>query len=228
MLVMPSAEANHSWGGYHWARTANPLHLSIGDNVTAAWDGHYTQTVADWDGSTVLALSGVAGTSSARKCRPVAGTVQVCNAAYGRNGWLGLASIWLTGGTHITQGTTKMNDSYYMDSTEMQHVMCQEVGHTFGLGHTSEDGSVQNTCMDYSTSTTSTRPNQHDFDQMATIYSHTDSFNSATGSTASSACVGNDRASWGREVYRSADGSRSTFVRQFGGGAQVVSEVVWA
>jgi hypothetical protein len=50
--------------------------------------------------------------------------------------------------------------------------MCQEVGHTFGLGHTSTDGSSQNTCMDYYSNTsssdwTSTGPNQHDFDQLA-------------------------------------------------------------
>ncbi len=43
--------------------------------------------------------------------------------------------------------------------------MCREIGHTFGLGHTSEDGSSQNTCMDYfsntgtaATSTASTHP----------------------------------------------------------------------
>jgi len=58
-----------------------------------------------------------------------------------------------------------MNDSYsaqFAVQNERDHVMCQEIGHLFGLGHTSEDGSSQNTCMDYSQSSTSTRPNQHD------------------------------------------------------------------
>ena len=53
--------------------------------------------------------------------------------------------------------------------------MCQEVD-TFGLGHTSEDGSSQNTCMDYFSktganagSTLSPHPNQHDSDELTTI-----------------------------------------------------------
>ena len=37
--------ADHSWGGYHWARTANPFTLKLGDNLTsAAWKAHLAQT----------------------------------------------------------------------------------------------------------------------------------------------------------------------------------------
>ena len=70
-----------------------------------------------------------------------------------------------------------MNDSYAnyynSDANEAPHVMCQEVGHDFGLGHTSENGTSQNTCMDYYRNTsnsdwTSTGPNQHDFDMLVT------------------------------------------------------------
>ena len=60
--------------------------------------------------------------------------------------------------------------------------MCQEVAHTFGLDHQSTDGSSQNSCMDYVSSTganagstLSTKPNAHDFDQLNTIYAHLDS-----------------------------------------------------
>jgi hypothetical protein len=65
--------------------------------------------------------------------------------------------------------------------------MCQELGHTIGLGHTSEDGSSQNTCMDYSTSSTSVSPNSHDYNQLASQYGHTDSYNSYSLSSAASA-----------------------------------------
>lgn len=229
-----TASASHSWNGYHWARTANPFTLAVGDNVDASWDSYLRTANSQWSRSTVLDLVGVAGGTTGKLCKATTGRVEVCNAAYGRNGWLGLASISITGGTHITQGTVKLNDTYfalaqYNTPDERAHVVCQEVGHTFGLGHTSEDGSTQNTCMDYSTSPTSTAPNAHDYAELETIYSHLDSFTTvgAIGS-AQSPRVGDSRASWGEEVHRSANGNHSTFVRNFGNGNYVVTEVTWA
>lgn len=228
-----SAGATHSWGGYHWARTSNPFTLKVGDNVDANWDGYLNTTVSDWSQSTVLDLTKVAGSTTGRKCRPTAGRIEVCNAAYGQNGWLGLAQIWLSNG-HISQGTAKMNDSYfnlaqYNNPDEKNHVMCQEVGHTFGLGHTSEDGSSQGTCMDYSTSPNSTHPNQHDYDMLASIYAHLDST-----TTIGSAPMGFANAdvhaqeNWGTKVSESADGRSAIFVRDFGNGYMIVTHVTWA
>ncbi|MEP6637529.1 MAG: hypothetical protein ABJB97_12450, partial [Acidobacteriota bacterium] len=131
--------ASHSWGGYHWARTANPFTLRVGNNVTSTWTIPFNTALADWSNSSVMNLTEIAGTGG-RNCRMTAGTVQVCNRTYGNNGWLGLASINITGGTHITQGSAKMNDTYFNTATynnqnEKLHVMCQEIGHTFGLDH---------------------------------------------------------------------------------------------
>ena len=88
-----------------------------------------------------------------------------------------------------------MNDSYgwywATYASLKQHVMCQEIGHLFGLGHTSEDGSSQATCMDYSgfvgpvtleedynndpslvDNPLSQSPNDHDYDTLVGIYEH--------------------------------------------------------
>ena len=131
-------------------------------------------------------LTAIVGGTSSKRCSMVLGTTQVCNGTYGNNGWLGLASINISG-DHITQDTAKMNGTYFNTSTynnpnEREHVMCQEVAHTFGLDHQSTDGSSQNSCMDYFSntganagSTLSTKPNAHDFDQLNTIYAHLDS-----------------------------------------------------
>jgi hypothetical protein len=213
-VLVNVASATHSWGGYHWARTANPFTLKLGDNLTTAdWKAHFAQASSDWNsGSSPLITAIVAGQSN-RNCRMIAGTTQVCNAGYGFNGWLGLATINITGGTHITQGSAKMNDSYFNTSTynnpnERQHVVCQEVAHTFGLDHQSTDGSSLNTCMDYfsntganATSMLSTKPNPHDFDELTIIYTHLDSTTtlSMTTSTSSAADVDitDDPNSWG-------------------------------
>lgn len=233
--------ANHSWGGYHWAHTTTPFTLKLGDNVNANWDSYLSQTSAAWSVSTVLDTTVVAGATNPKNCRAVAGTVQVCNSTYGNNGWLGLAQIWISGGTHITQGVAKMNDTYfklaaYNNADEKLHVMCQEVGHTFGLGHTSEDGTSQGTCMDYSTSPNSTLPNLHDYEQLASIYAHLDSFNSYSAASATSrgmsaaAQNGNfeNASEWGRAVGQDAQGRDNQFVRDLGQGNLVITEVYWA
>ena len=49
-----STSANHSWGGYHWARSSNPFTLKLGDNVSASWDSYLVTTSSDWSQSTVL------------------------------------------------------------------------------------------------------------------------------------------------------------------------------
>jgi hypothetical protein len=228
------ATANHSWGSYHWARQSNPFTLLVGDNVAADWDGYLDASISKWSASSVLDLVETTGGTTGKRCRATKGRVEVCNAAYGRNGWLGLASISITGGSHITAGTVKVNDTYfamaqYNTSEERAHVMCQEIGHTLGLGHTSEDGSSQQTCMDYSQDPASTDPNPHDYQQLELIYAHLDSTTTVSTSTASQPrSVGNHRSLWGREVYRSTNGRHSTFVRDFGHGQLVITEVTWA
>ena len=76
-LLAPPAQANHSWGGYHWARRANPFLLSVGDNVSPAWDAYLDTTVSDWSQSTVLDLTKVPGSSSTRSCKGTTGRVEV-------------------------------------------------------------------------------------------------------------------------------------------------------
>lgn len=177
-----TAGASHSWNNYHWARTANPVDLKTVDSVTSEWQYSFEESLRRWaDGEFTFPIDSVDESGRTRKqCKMVTGQMRVCNDAYGRNGWLGLATIGLDSNGHIDQGTAQMNDSYssYWTPEERNHVMCQEIGHVLGLGHTSEDGSSQQTCMDYSTDPNSQWPNQHDYQMLADIYSHVDSYNS--------------------------------------------------
>jgi hypothetical protein len=226
------AAANHSWGGYHWARTANPFTLQLGDNVTAAWDSYLAKASSDWSKSTVLDTGVVAGASAKKRCAATSGRVEVCNGTYGNNGWLGVATIWLTGGTHITQGTVKVNDTYfsqaaYNNPQERAHVMCQEVGHTFGLDHQSEDGSDLNTCMDYAAEpqANNTAPNQHDYDELAIIYKHLDSF--TTVGTSSPSLAAKPHATPYKTVRKDSK-KTSTITEYFADGSRRVTGIVWA
>lgn len=179
-----AANASHTWNNYHWARSSSPFTLQVIDSNTSNWDDELALALNQWSQSSVLDMQVTSSDDSSRarkQCRAVSGKVRSCNASYGNNGWLGLASINLDSNGHISQGTSKMNDSYssyFASQDERRHVMCQELGHTLGLGHTSEDGSSQGTCMDYSQSANSTAPNQHDYDQLVAQYSHTDGYNS--------------------------------------------------
>lgn len=243
------AWANHAWGNYHWARKTPQFTLKLGNNLTTtAWTARLSQASSDWNaGNTPVLTAIVSGSAGSRTCKMVSGTAQVCNATYGNNGWLGLASINIMG-DHITQGTAKMNDTYFNTSTynnvnERQHVMCQEVAHTFGLGHQSEDGSSQNSCMDYFSntgvnagSTVSTKPNAHDFSMLNTIYAHLDSTTTvaaAPGPVPASAAGGVDKDisddphSWGALMKQSANGRSSTYQRHNQDGSITVTHVYW-
>jgi hypothetical protein len=235
LAVFPlSAGASHSWNGYHWARTSNPFTVKVGDNVGSAWDSTLNTTISDWSKSTVLDLTKVAGQSAKKRCPATSGRVEVCNNTYGNNGWLGVAQVWVSG-SHITQGTVKLNDTYFNTSTYnttawRNLVSCQEVGHTLGLDHQDENFNNANlgTCMDYTSNPgTNQHPNQHDYDELVTIYSHLDSTTTIGNMPAGFANADMHAVeNWGEKV--SDNGKAAVFVRDFGNGYQIVTHVIWS
>jgi len=247
----PAAQANHSWNGYHWARQSNPFTLELGDNVSSKWDPYLGTASSDWSKSTVLDTTVVPGQKNPATCRPTSGRVEVCNYTYGANGWLGIAQIW-TSGKHIVQGTTKVNDTYFntakYDKTAWRNlVMCQEVGHTFGLDHQDEISNNPNlgTCMDYTndpnggaggaspTDPSNQHPNQHDYDELALIYSHLDGTTTVSNTNAAStmppaASQGNlnSRAEWGQKVSESGNGKLEVWEHGFGSDQKMITFVI--
>jgi hypothetical protein len=253
LLLSTTSMADHAWANYHWERSSNPVNLDLGDNVNSTWDVYLDDASADWNVSSVLNTTVVAGSTRPRRCKTTSGTVQVCNLTYGNNGWLGIASISVSG-DHITASYVKVNDTYFNTTTyntiAWRHlVMCQEVGHAFGLGHQDENFSNGNlgTCMDYTNDpSTNQHPNQHDFDQLLDIYAHLDSdggsdsdsggggsgcnprspkCNPATAEDILSNIEMNGPAQWGRLV--SGHGQQEVYELDFGGGRKVITFVTW-
>jgi hypothetical protein len=233
-----------------------PLQLTVADNVSSGWESYLSLAVADWHAAPALSLSSL---SNAGKdpvtCAPTLGRIDVCNAAYGQNGWLGIAQIWITSGSHIAQATTKVNDTYfatpqYNTAAWRRFVMCQEVGHDFGLDHqdTNFNNANLGTCMDYTSDPDGTvngqlsnlQPNAHDFEQLDSIYSHLDGTSSGGGGSrgrgqggaaglppqALAHIPGNSQATWGRMV--ASYGKLAVFVLDLGNGNLVVTHVLWA
>jgi hypothetical protein len=209
------ASANHWWGGYHWARTtAGELALRVNYSVDSKWLPYVQTSIREWDapvkrsfetqtGPDTLTLTSGPVSVDRRKCNPIRGQALVCNNAYGKRGWLGIASIWTDGTTHIVQATTKLNDSYYGTGSSYDNygfralVACQEVGHDFGLAHQNENFTNLNvgSCMDYTNNpmgggTNGTKqndkPNFHDYDELGIIYADADSY-TTVGSLTSAA-----------------------------------------
>lgn len=241
VLFATGSSADHAWGNYHWARTANPFTLKTGDNVDSKWDPYLIEAIADWNASTVLDLARVAGKTRPRQCRATAGQIEVCNETYGNNGWLGIAQIWANG-SHITQAITKLNDTYFNTATYNKPewrrlVMCQELAHDFGLDHQDENFSNSNlgSCMDYTNNPlgppSNEHPNRHDFDQIEAIYNHTDPTTTVAASVPASVMNEIDfegPGQWGRLVRSSRNNRVQTYELDFGHGNKVITHVFWA
>jgi hypothetical protein len=154
---------------------------------------------------------------------------------------LGIEQIWAQG-AHITQGVVKLNDSYhnsapYNTNEWRLFVTCQEVGHTFGLGHQDENFSNPNlnSCMDYTNSPASNQhPNFHDYQLLEQIYAHLDTTTTVSSSTAAAAhppamqnmdfgAVG----TWGKLVARSKNGMGEVYMQDSGQGHRVITHVTW-
>ena len=259
VALLPVASlADHAWNDYHWARTTNSFDLTVINSTTNDWDEYVSQAIGDWSQSSVLNLvedtSGSTSRKERRQCRGGDGTVRICNLAYGQTGWLGIAGISIDTNSHITTGYTKLNDTYFALSFYNQpnwklSVTCQELGHDVGLGHQDEDfnnGSLFS-CMDYQDPPYE-YANAHDFDQLAVIYGHIDSYDSYSGSTGGDggggdgdggcnappgrgcnkgALPGSNRdIGWGVSMGRR--GQQETFMRIDPDGTRHITHVTWA
>ena len=256
LALAAPAMARHKWGSYHWARTTPTFTVPVLDRVDdAKWGSYLNEALSvetkvldydpedpfDWNddafGNPVRTSAASPDSGSPSTCDPVAGKVAVCNAAYGQNGWLGLAQIWLAGG-HISQGTAKMNDTYFNTASydnpgDRRLVMCQEVGHTFGLGHQDERHRNVNlgTCMDYTNDAdggqqgpSNERPNRHDYEMLAQIYGagHKGTDTTTTVST---------QATRGQAPYhtqRRDTPGHTEIVEHFSDGSAKVTDILWA
>lgn len=226
------------------------------DAVSATWDPYLDGAIADWSASKVVKLARGGTGTNPKKCTAIAGKILACNAAYSQRGWLGIASIWANG-DHITQATTKLNDTYFAmasyNKPEWRRlVTCQEIAHDFGLDHQDEafDNPNLGTCMDYTSNPlgppSNEHPNAHDYEELEIIYSHLDSTSTASAAAlatdfgirspgkpvaapdTSANEAGDGPADWGTPVHFDSKGRPDRFVQGQASGLTKITHVLWA
>jgi len=176
----PKKPVSHAWGNYHWG-IGGPTEVTLSQNLSPIWQSYLTSASIDWSRSRVINTSIIPGTVDVQTCPPAAGTVEVCNAKYGENGWLGMANVWFDDVGQITQATVTFNDTYfdkpdYSGADWRMYVACHEVGHVLGLNHRDETFSNPNlgSCLDYTNDPgafpANTHPDAFDYEVLETIY----------------------------------------------------------
>jgi len=200
VLTAAPAQAGHSWGKWHWERSANPVTLPVLNSITDArtpaggqnWPVLFGRSVSDWTASSVLDLAvqpqSPADLAAQQACPFSPGAIRVCNVYNPDVTWLGLATVLpdvSSGGGHVAAATAQVNDTWFStplySELNAQQVLCQEIGHTFGLDHPDTSGKDLNTCMDYAEALDNPSPNAHDYQQLSTIYAHLDGASSGGG-----------------------------------------------
>lgn len=252
MMAAPGM-ASHSWASYHWERAGtNEVTVPVVDFTTGEWASSNRAQIAvnDWNFSDYIESPYRKGTGSNTACPIVSGEIHVCNDNYGNTGWLGIASISATRGRtkHIIGGVTKLNDYFYDDPDSgydndiwRQLVMCQEIGHDYGLGHQNEDFSTNLTdsCMEYTSTPTAIdmTPDAHDWEQLAVIYAHSHSGDDSGGPGGGRGNgggkgkklgqSGTGPADWGRAIGFDAQGRPNRYVRSMNS-YDIITHVTWA
>jgi hypothetical protein len=165
-------QKSHAWNTYHW-KDLNP---AVADNTrNFMWTGEVPFYVEHW-ASLETPIQPIM--SSKRRA-----DVSVVEA--NSNDWLGLAQIWISSG-HIVEGKVLLNTNVLTQSrfsqAAAQHVLCQEIGHIWGLGHNRNDlDTCMNDCLDAPTyddwlyclnHPEGVDTNAHDIEQLLLQYDH--------------------------------------------------------
>ena len=256
-LVPTPTVASHSWSG-HWQRKSSAIrYIPVRRMHSSTWLTRFNTAMTDWRKSQMTKIRPVLNTTggASNTCPPALDKITSCDGTYGNTGWLGLATVWrYVSGGHIAQGTSKVNNTYfkmaqYNTTAYRQFVICQEIGHNFGLGHVNEVFNNANTgsCMDYtndpdggagggsSSDPNNMHPNAHDYALVNSRHNHIGSilpgFAPAKDVEMSAAVASYSPmriSEMGRLVHRSTGGHLEQYEMNFGNGIVATNLVIRA
>ncbi len=154
----------------HWEGIAHLSDLNFGSDRQIYFDDRTDSTwpvgaaAAEWDRTSKILVRRLGCPTASYYCPPI----HQVNASYKGVAVLGINAA----GTHITRDRDKfyINLSNSTPLSQRRFVACQEEGHALGLDHR---GSAANSCM-YKGSPFTPLPDDHDFNQLFSGYSHDD------------------------------------------------------
>jgi hypothetical protein len=181
LLTCPAGVGPVQWGNYHWNKCTIDVQVErVLSNTN--WRNLFSTSINNWNVAARIQVttSNLSySNTTANSCSPTTGKIRVCNNNYGATGWLGVAGIWAYSDGSIARAYTKVNDyyfsptynnGYYNNNAWRGSVMCQELGHDFGLDHWDEDFDTYcDSCMDYSKQPKN-YPNQLDRNKVDSIH----------------------------------------------------------
>lgn len=232
-VILTTRASDADLNGAHWARTSNPFTLQVKANLTGKWRKHATRAARDWQKSGVVRVRVTNSNGGNRRvCQPRNGQVELCNAKFGENGWLGLARVWIDSNNHIVKASISMNDTYfnrapYNKAKARQHTMCHELGHVLGLDHNG-----QKSCMNDSNRSVfrDAKPSKRDYNKLKQIYRHKDNKAAVRNTAREGARFGAASDPGGPSAADEGTFSATETVRteRLPGGGRLVTTVIWA
>jgi hypothetical protein len=170
----------------HWSKPSDDERkIIIRDSVenSNSYDTKLGNVISDWGSSSKFKFvrQSAETDSTTRLNCPMPtnyGRVRVCNHSNYTFSFAGLANVRYNDQGHIQRGRVRVKNS--VSESEKRPLLCQELGHTLGLGHRSTTAS----CMHQNASAAAASPDQHDYEQLGN-QTHSHSGESDTGGTLS-------------------------------------------
>ena len=118
-----------NWDEQYVQRNDGGLHLTLQNALDDTWQSEFEAAVADWQESDALQLT-TERVAVDYNCNRVDGVMVVCNANFGKTGWVGINENSILGDV-VVSSVAKMNE-YYLRNADFDHrrfTMCHEIGH---------------------------------------------------------------------------------------------------
>jgi hypothetical protein len=237
-----SSKSTDTYVESNWFRTTDELPIQINHTVTEEWLPAVEAASVEWNKSDRINSPLLFGFSNVDKCSGISGTIQICSAPYGTNGWLGIARIVISG-DHIAYGVAKLNDTYfvnaeYNESNWRQWILCRQLGHIYGLTlqNNAQFDQQQSSCMQgKAQGPEQTKPNISDFSALTKQYAEPDAFAKNIGISLRDSAAGLNESEiieqpkyWGNVVHYDAAGRPDIYEKLVTPSRKVTTMVIWA